>query len=105
MRNHLLSIVSLTALAAPGAALAQINDPGASQGALSSDIVVTARRREERLQDVPIAVTAVDSAALDSRGLDNVTQIGSDRAQHPVHAGSGRQFGRHRAVHTRRWRK
>ncbi|MET0269985.1 MAG: TonB-dependent receptor [Sphingomonas sp.] len=39
------------------------------------DIVVTARRREERLQDVPIAVTAVTAAALDSRGLDSVTQV------------------------------
>ncbi|EZP74055.1 TonB-dependent receptor [Sphingomonas paucimobilis] len=76
MRHHLLSIVSLVALAAPGAALGQVSDPGLSEGEMGSDIVVTARRREERLQDVPIAVTAVDSAALDSRGLDNVTQIG-----------------------------
>lgn len=38
-------------------------------------IVVTARRVEEKLQDVPIAITAVNGAALDSRGLDAVTDV------------------------------
>jgi iron complex outermembrane receptor protein len=75
MRKMLYPIVSFIALAAPGLALSQTATPGAAT-LEGSDIVVTARRREERLQDVPIAVTAVDSAALDSRGLDNVTQIG-----------------------------
>lgn len=39
------------------------------------DIVVTARRREEKLQDVPIAVTAIGGDALDSRGFDGVTDV------------------------------
>ncbi|GLV30666.1 TonB-dependent receptor [Sphingobium sp. TomTYG75] len=74
MRKTLYPIVSLIALAAPGAALSQTAAAGAD-AASDSDIVVTARRREERLQDVPIAVSAVDASALNSRGLDNVTQI------------------------------
>lgn len=48
-------------------------EAGVSMG--GDDIVVTARRREERLQDVPIAVTAVGQAALDSRGLDSITDV------------------------------
>ena len=74
MRKTLYPIVSLIALAAPWTAFAQTDALGAG-AASGSDIVVTARRREERLQDVPIAVSAVDASALDSRGLDNVTQI------------------------------
>ncbi|WP_452656394.1 TonB-dependent receptor [Sphingomonas bisphenolicum] len=65
----------MASLLAP-AALAQSGTRAADDGAQTSDdIVVTARRREERLQDVPIAVSAVDAAALNSRGLDNVTQV------------------------------
>ncbi len=41
----------------------------------STDIVVTARRREEKLQDVPIAVTAIGGDALDQRGFDGVTDV------------------------------
>ena len=74
MRKTLYPIVSLIALAAPAVALSQTAATGAD-AASDSDIVVTARRREERLQDVPIAVSAVDASALNSRGLDNVTQI------------------------------
>jgi len=33
------------------------------------DIVVTARRREERLQDVPVAVTAIGGEALEQRAI------------------------------------
>ena len=35
------------------------------------DIVVTAQRRSERLQEVPIAVTALSSSALETRGIDS----------------------------------
>lgn len=41
----------------------------------STEIVVTARRREEKLQDVPIAVTAIGGDALDQRGFDGVTDV------------------------------
>jgi len=75
MKGTLFSLVPLVALGLPVPALAQADTPGASS-ADSGEIVVTARRREEKLQDVPIAVTAVDGAALESRGLDSVTQIG-----------------------------
>ncbi len=38
-------------------------------------IVVTARRREERLQDVPISVSALGQDALDARGFDAITDV------------------------------
>jgi iron complex outermembrane receptor protein len=41
-----------------------------------SDIVVTARRREERLLDVPVAVTAYSGEALAKAGAIDITDIG-----------------------------
>ncbi|MDG6078054.1 TonB-dependent receptor [Erythrobacter litoralis] len=38
-------------------------------------IVVTARRREERLQDVPIAVTALSGDQLEARGAIDITDV------------------------------
>jgi hypothetical protein len=42
----------------------------------SSEIVVTARRRNELLQDVPIAVTAYSGAQLEREGAIDITDIG-----------------------------
>lgn len=38
-------------------------------------IVVTAQRREENLQDVPVSLTAVTAEMLDSRNIDDIRQI------------------------------
>lgn len=67
----------LAALAAiPSGAFAQASGPAAPQAAEedadSGDIVVTARRREESLQDVPLAVTAFSSETLREKSI--VTQ-------------------------------
>ena len=62
----LAGCASLAALAAPAAAQDQIDDtaPAASMAMGDGEIVVTARRREERLIDVPVAVTAFGQADL-----------------------------------------
>jgi iron complex outermembrane receptor protein len=39
------------------------------------DIVVTAQRREERLQAVPIAITAIDSRTLEQAGIHDITRL------------------------------
>ena len=41
----------------------------------TSEIVVTARRREESLQDVPIAVTAYSGEALERQGATDITEL------------------------------
>ena len=46
--------------------------PGEDNG----EIVVTARRREESLKDVPIAVTVFSGAALERQGAIDITDIG-----------------------------
>ena len=59
------------------AAAAEANaQAGESQPAESGEIVVTARRRAEALQDVPIAVTAYSGAQLEREGAIDITDIG-----------------------------
>lgn len=49
------------------------NDPVASEAL--EEIVVTAQRREQRLQDVPVAVTALSAEQIEARGIANVNDI------------------------------
>ncbi len=56
-----------------GAALAGASVPAAAE---DTDIIVTAQRREQRLQDVPISITAVSGDQLANRGVIDTSQIG-----------------------------
>jgi len=66
-RNVLLAAAVAAALPAP--ALAQ------SGPAALGEIVVTARKREESLQDVPLAVTSFSGDALQAAGVEDLTSI------------------------------
>jgi iron complex outermembrane receptor protein len=64
-------------LASPGAR-AQTAAPAAGQASSSGgieEIVVTAQRREERLHDVPVAITAFSKTDLDERNVVNLTGL------------------------------
>ncbi|HVF83870.1 MAG TPA: TonB-dependent receptor [Sphingomicrobium sp.] len=61
-------------VAAPGVADAQTQDEAATSGA--TEVVVTARRRLETLQDVPIAVTAYSGEQLARQGAIDLSDIG-----------------------------
>jgi len=79
---HKLASVSVMALAAALAfsveAAAQTPAPAAAVNEASEgDIVVTARRREENLIDVPIAVTALSGVALERAGALDITDLSS----------------------------
>ncbi len=76
MAKSILGLVSLGALAI---ALAS---PAAAQEAQSEDeqagireIVVTAQRREESIQDVPVAVTALDQELLDAATVEDLRDL------------------------------
>jgi|TARA_R100000501_G_scaffold17390_1_gene32319 iron complex outermembrane receptor protein len=49
--------------------------PAAAQQEGLEDIVVTATRREERLQEIPVAVTALTSDAIESAGVQDVRSL------------------------------
>ena len=70
------AIAALTAMPAlaqdaPAAEQQAVDEAGADQ----TDVVVTARRRDERLIDVPIAITAISGEALERAGAIDVTDI------------------------------
>ncbi|MCH8683971.1 TonB-dependent receptor [Pedomonas mirosovicensis] len=73
----LAGAASATLSAAPAMAQAQAPAPetASTQSAELSDIVVTARRRSESLQDVPVAVSAFSSEDLEMRGAADLTTL------------------------------
>lgn len=83
MKAHTLSTISLTlvTLLAACAANAREAPQSATKTGVGDDeemggeIIVTAQRREERLQDVPISVSVTTGAQLKSLRLDNLSDI------------------------------
>ena len=96
-----LHIRAATALLFGGAAIAYSGDPAAAQDAVDAappetaaqqaaddtnaqpvedqnSIIVTARRREERLLDVPIAVSSFTGSELQRRGALDITDVAND---------------------------
>src|ERR1700741_1485590 len=77
----LLASVSLLSIAAPAATQTEptVAAPGQSADdlALTGDIVVTARRRVELLQDVPQTVNVVTAAQVDKLNLRTFTDLQS----------------------------
>jgi len=67
---------SLAAIAAvPTAAMAQQNADDVADGGLG-DIIVTAQKRAQKLQEVPISVSAFDNSAIREAGFTNSLSIG-----------------------------
>ncbi|MBO9709088.1 MAG: TonB-dependent receptor [Caulobacter sp.] len=72
MKTALALGVSLTALAS-GQAMAQ--DAKHDEAMMITEVVVTAQKREEKLQDVPIAVSVVGETDLQRRNIGNIDQL------------------------------
>jgi len=75
VRLTMLTTVAVTGIWAGGASAQTAASGNASLS--GEDIVVTAQRREERLIDVPISVSAMGSEALERAGAKNVSDIGT----------------------------
>ncbi|MEJ5977341.1 TonB-dependent receptor [Novosphingobium sp. PS1R-30] len=73
-RARALTGAALIGLAGMGAVPALAQDAAADTGGLE-EIVVTAQHRQERLQDVPIAVSAVTASALRESGVDTTRDL------------------------------
>ncbi|MDE2619013.1 MAG: TonB-dependent receptor [Sphingomonadales bacterium] len=68
------ALTTLAAFAVP--AYAQDAQQGAEDDGLGA-IVVTAQKRAENVQNVPIAISAVGTAFLESRGVDSIDKLGA----------------------------
>ena len=75
LRLALMSSVFLAAPLFAAPALAQDAPSDVDQASNLGEIVVTARRREETLKDVPVAVTAVSSERLEQTGAADITAL------------------------------
>jgi outer membrane receptor for monomeric catechols len=77
MRASFLMATSIVAVLAglnPGhAAAQQANEPASADE--TPDIIVTARKRSESLTDVPVAITAVTSQAIEAKGIASVADL------------------------------
>jgi iron complex outermembrane receptor protein len=74
IRAALLASIAVSGLAVTAPVMAQEVAASAENG---DEIIVTARRREENLLDVPIAVSAFSGEALELRGALDLTDIGN----------------------------
>lgn len=70
-------VLLTTMLTMPTAVIAQTNaeDSQGKSGSGISEIIVTAQKRAENLQDVPIAVSAFDEAHLIETGFDEISDL------------------------------
>lgn len=78
-----IALMSGCSALASQAALAQTDAPEQAAPAATDiagfeDIVVTARRREESLQDVPISVSALSNQALEARQISDATSLATN---------------------------
>jgi outer membrane receptor protein involved in Fe transport len=66
--------------------------PSLAQGAVLEEVIVTARKREEAIQDVPVSVTAFSGNQLRDAGITNIKEIGLVTPGLQVDQGSGAQI-------------
>lgn len=94
--KHSVRLTLLTTIAASaiwtGSAHAEAPADGSAAMAID-DIVVTAQRREERLIDVPISVSALGGEALERGGVVNVSNIGTYVPNIQINQTVGNTFG------------
>ncbi len=72
-RIYVIVLAILSANAVSIAALAQVAEPAASGGL--EEIIVTATKRAENLQDVPVSISALSAADLRSKGVFSTSDL------------------------------
>ncbi|WP_257543253.1 TonB-dependent receptor [Sphingopyxis sp. DBS4] len=70
-----VAVLAIAAMSAPAVATAQDQGSVAESGEGIGDIVVTAQRREQNLQDVPVAVTAFSGDTMADLGIQSSSDI------------------------------
>jgi iron complex outermembrane receptor protein len=82
------------AIAAPASAQTETTAADQADSNQTQDIVVTAQFRTQRLQDTPIAITAVNAEMLEARGQTDISQVAAQAPNvtlrpQPQNGGSG----------------
>ncbi len=74
-RVMMLTSVALMAIVASSPAIAQAQAPTADSAEGVADIIVTAQRREESLQKVPLSITAITGTELRNADIRDITRL------------------------------
>ncbi len=72
-----------------GTAFLLVAEQGYAQSAILEEIVVTAQKRQEKLQDVPVSVTAFTAKNLESRSMFNLANLSSYTPNLDINHGKG----------------
>jgi iron complex outermembrane recepter protein len=80
--------------AAAGPAAAQQASAAATEATRAETIVVTARKREENLQEVPLSISAFTAEVIAERGLTSIADIATQTPGFSFRSGFGRTFDR-----------
>ena len=75
VRTILLCTSAIAAVGAASAAIAQTSEDAANKGSLLDVVVVTAQKRSQNLQDVPVSVSALTGNQLSKLGINETTGI------------------------------
>jgi len=89
MKRSALQLAISAALAGVAATSAQI---GYAQEGLE-EIVVTATRREQNLQEIPISIVAITGENLELQGLDSLEDVGNNVPNINIQGGGAGTFG------------
>ncbi len=76
--DRTLGCVAAAALSVPAVSMAQQRNPAASTEDVLQEIVVTAERREETVQKIPISITAVTGEQLQARGISRLEDLAAE---------------------------
>ncbi len=71
----LLASTATAAISYPALAQQASGTAGVASGETGGAIIVTARKREESLQDVPLSITAISGDAIIKQGVDDIRDI------------------------------
>ncbi|MDB5446439.1 MAG: hypothetical protein JWQ97_1756, partial [Phenylobacterium sp.] len=75
LRTALLAATAAPLVLAAGQAAAQQNPPPRGNNVLIGEIVVTAQKRVENIQDVPLAVSAYSGEQMRAMNIQDATRI------------------------------
>jgi iron complex outermembrane receptor protein len=73
----------------PGVHARSADEPYADTHSGLEEVIVTARRREENLQETPVSVTAFTSAMLEQQGIESLGDLGQHVANLSMISGQG----------------
>lgn len=71
-----VSVLALTAVSAQSAIAATATDAAAVQSGALEEVIVTAQKRSENLQDTPIAISVLSASGIEARAVYSLVDLG-----------------------------